>query len=51
MSLTSSALQADFFFTIEPPKNSEQTLEDSEGQGSLEGSSPWGHKNWTQLSD
>ena len=25
---------------------SEQTLRDSEGQGSLECHSPWGHKEW-----
>jgi len=29
----------------------EQTPGDSEGQGSLACCSPWGHKNWTQLSD
>ena len=29
----------------------EQTLEDSEGQGSLECCSPWGHKIRTPLKD
>ena len=29
----------------------EQTLGDSEGQGSLACCSPWGVKSWTQLTD
>ena len=29
----------------------EKTQRDSEGQGNLACCNPWGHKNWTQLSD